>query len=106
MKPVTWKNLSASARTAALQRPAQGTQPRTAAAVRDIIAEVRRDGDAALRRLTAKFDGAALKLLQVPASEIAPARRALSPQDRWALKTAFRNIRAFHQAQRSPGVRV
>ena len=46
------------------------------AIVADIIAEVRRDGDAALCRLTEKFDKAKLDTLLVSPEEIAAARAA------------------------------
>jgi histidinol dehydrogenase len=106
MKPLVWKSLSASARRAALQRPAQQAQPQTAALVAGIIAGVRRGGDAALRQLTAKFDGAKLASLRVSAAEFAAAAKALKPADQSALRRAYRNLRAFHLAQRPKPVRV
>ena len=54
---------------AALPAPAD-EQDRSSDAVAAIIAEVRADGDAALRRLTERFDGIALDELRVPESEI------------------------------------
>jgi len=106
MKPLIWKSLSRAQRTAALQRPAQAAQPAVGAAVRAIVAEVRRDGDTALRRLTKKFDGATLSALRVSAGEFAAAQKFLRPADRAALRTAYRNIRAFHAAQRTGDLRV
>jgi len=106
MQPLVWKSLSASARRAALQRPAQKAQPQTAAIVAGIIAGVRRGGDAALRKLTAKLDGAKLASLRVNDAEFAAAEKALSPADQAALRRAYRNIRAFHLAQRPKPVRV
>ncbi|MBW8827671.1 MAG: histidinol dehydrogenase, partial [Acidobacteria bacterium] len=43
------------------------------AAVQTILAEVRTDGDAAVRRLTAQFDGADVADPRVPAEELAAA---------------------------------
>jgi histidinol dehydrogenase len=106
MKALVWKSLSAPARRAALQRPAQSAQPRTAALVARIIADVRRGGDRALRRLTAKFDGVRLASLRVGAAEFAAAEKALTAADRAALRTACRNLRKFHLAQRPPAIRV
>jgi len=74
--------------------------------VRAIVATVRRDGDAGLRRLTRKFDGVALRSLRVTAAEFVAAEKSLSRADRAALRTAYRNIRAFHAAQRPAAVRV
>lgn len=106
MQTLVWKTLSPARRTAALQRPAQAARPQIAAAVSRIVAEVRRGGDGALRRLTAKFDGAKLASLRVSAAEFAAAEQSLSPADRAALRTAYRNLRRFHAAQRAQPVRV
>lgn len=106
MNSLTWKNLSASRRAAALRRPAQAAQPSVAAAVRMIVAAVCRDGDAALRRLTRKFDGVALRSLRVSEAEFASAQKSLTRADLVALRTAYRNIRAFHSAQQLKDLRV
>ena len=106
MKPLVWKFLSASARRAALQRPAQRAQTRTAVIVAGLLALVRRGGDRALRQITAKFDGAKLASLRVSEAEFAAAEKALSAADRAALRRAYRNIRTFHLAQRPKPVRV
>jgi histidinol dehydrogenase len=106
MTPLVWKKLSARARRAALQRPAQKARKRTAVIVAGILALVRRKGDAALRTFTARFDGAKLSSLRVSAAESAAAEKALAPADRAALRTACRNLRKFHLAQRAKPVRV
>lgn len=106
MQPLAWKSLSAPARRAALQRPAQKARPQTAALVAKIITRVRRGGDNALRRLTAKLDGARLTALRVSPAEFAAAEKALRPADRAALRRAYANIRKFHLAQRPQPVRV
>ena len=106
MQPLLWKSLSAPARRAALQRPAQKAQKRTAVIVAGILALVRRRGDRALRLLTARFDGAKLSSLRVSAAEFAAAEKALAPADRAALRRAYANIRKFHLAQRPKPVRV
>lgn len=106
MTPLVWKKLSPAQRRAALQRPAQAARPQIAAAVSRLVAEVRRDGDQALRRLTAKFDGVQLASLRVSEAEFAAAERALSAADRAALRTAYRNLRRFHAAQTAKPVRV
>lgn len=106
MKLLVWKSLSASARRAALSRPAQKAQPQTAAIVADIIRDVREGGDVALRRLTEKLDGAKLTTLRVGAAEFAAVGKALKPADKAALRTAYRNLRQFHLAQRLAPIRV
>lgn len=104
--PLVWKKLSPARRAAALQRPAQTTRPQIESAVTRLIADVRRGGDLALRRLTAKFDGAKLTALRVSAAEFAAAEKTLSAADRAALRAAYRNLRRFHAAQRASRVRV
>jgi len=106
MKPLIWKSLSAAQQAAALQRPAQKAQKRTAVAVAGILALVRQGGDRALKQITARFDGAKLTSLRVSAAEFAAAQKALSAADRAALQTAYRNIRKFHLAQRTRSIRV
>lgn len=106
MQLLAWKSLSPAERAAALARPAQAARSETAAAVVRIIAQVRREGDAALRKLTAKFDGARLRSLRVTPAEFAAAEKSLSPAGRAALRTAYRNLRRFHSAQRPRDLRV
>ena len=106
MKLFAWKSLSLAQRAATLARPAQSARPRTAALVARILAEVRRSGDKALRRLTAKFDGTKLTSLRVTKAEFAAAEKSLSARDRTALRAAYRNIRKFHLAQRPAPLRI
>ena len=106
MKPLTWKSLSTRQRLAALQRPAQASRAELSTTVAEIIATVRREGDDALRIYTAKFDGADLRSLKVSAAEFSAAEKALSVADKSALKTAYRNLRRFHLAQRPAPIRV
>ncbi len=106
MKTLVWSQLSAKARAAALARPAQQARPQIERVVTDVIAQVRRGGDVALRRLTARFDGVRLASLRVSEDEFAAAEKALRPADRAALRTAWRNLRRFHSAQKPAPVRV
>jgi histidinol dehydrogenase len=68
-------------------------------AVREILAEVRKRGDAAVREYTQRFDGVALDDLRVDPSELAAALRATPPELREALEVAKANIAAFHRTQ-------
>jgi histidinol dehydrogenase len=106
MDLLVWKKLSASSQAAALRRPAQSAQPSVAAAVRAIVAAVRRNGDVALRRFTEKFDRVTLRSLRVSEAEFAAAEKSLSRADLAALRTACRNIRSFHTAQQPRALRV
>jgi histidinol dehydrogenase len=72
------------------------------ALVRPIVEAVRRRGDAALIELTRKFDRVRLSpgRIRVSRDEIAAAADALPRKLLGALKTAKRNIDAYHQRQR------
>ncbi len=79
----------------ALPRP-EDEQDRSSAGVAEIIAEVRRDGDAALRRLTSKFDKVDLDELRVPESEVQAALRRIPAELQEALDVAHDRILAYH----------
>ena len=74
--------------------PAQAT---LAGGVRDIVEDVRANGDAALKRYTARFDGASPPL-RVAAEELAAAREALDGAVAAGLETAIANVRAVAAA--------
>jgi histidinol dehydrogenase len=75
--------------------------------VRAIVQEVREGGDAALRRLTARFDRAELAGdLVVPLREIDDAVATLEPEVLAALRKAIANVRAVAEAQLHDPVEV
>ncbi len=69
-------------------------------AVREIIANVRTDGDAALLKYTAQFDQVELESLVVTAEEIQAARKVVGDSFLKAIETAYGNIKAFHKEQK------
>ncbi|MFS0836426.1 histidinol dehydrogenase [Paenibacillus sp. 1P03SA] len=69
-------------------------------AVQSIIAAVRGEGDAALRRLSKKFDGVDLGELRVGEAEIQAAYERVDAEFLKALRQAAANIRAFHEKQK------
>src|SRR5690606_33411680 len=113
MKQHDWNSLTDAERQALLTRPALADDAALKARVAEIVAEVRRDGDAALRRLTRTIDGIEIDAVEVSKDEIDAAERALSPAQRNAIRAAAANIEAFHRAQlpadleveTAPGVR-
>ena len=70
------------------------------AAVAPICDDVRRRGAAAVRELTARFDGVELESTRVPEDALAAALDALDPAVRAALEEAVRRTRAVHGDQR------
>ena len=67
--------------------------------VAGILADVRENGDAALRKYAEKFDGAALDSLEVAPEEIEAGYAAADPEFIRTLEMAAANIREFHQKQ-------
>ncbi len=106
MRLCKWSSLDAPARRAALLRPALSLNQDLDSRVRDIIAEVRRDGDAALMRLARELDRAELTALRVSDDEAESAEQALPAQAKSAIGTAIANVRRFHEAQSMPPLRV
>ena len=70
------------------------------ATVREIIADVRKNGDAALLGYTERFDGAKLDSLAVQPEEMQEALDQADPEFLRVLNRAAENIRYFHQAQK------
>lgn len=72
------------------------------AAVRLIVQDVKRRGDAAVREWTERIDGVALQGLAVPKSEIEGALERIPTELAEALELAASRIRAFHSKQPLP----
>jgi histidinol dehydrogenase len=68
-------------------------------AVREILADVRRRGDAAVREYTERFDGVAVDDLRVSPEEMGAALDAAPHALRQALEVALDAIAAFHREQ-------
>lgn len=89
-----------------LPRPAPGGHPGAVLrSVRELLAQVRDGGDAAVRALTARFDGVRIDDLAVPAGELKRALEAIEPAVRSALEAAAANIEDFQRAEAAPDVR-
>ena len=74
--------------------------------VRPICDDVRRRGTAAVRELTARFDGVELASTRVPVAALKAALGELDPEVRAALEEAIRRARVVHEAQRRDDVTV
>ena len=70
-----------------------------AAIVADIIADVRENGDTAVKAYCAKFDKAELTSLEVTPEEIQAAISRVEPEFLDILREAAENIRSFHSRQ-------
>lgn len=106
MKTLDWTTASAEDRRAALARPAAGKREDVFRQAGEIIAAVRAEGDAAIRRFTQKFGGPALESLRVSAAEFREARASLRNGELAALERAASNVARFHEAQLSGALSV
>ncbi|WP_010500396.1 histidinol dehydrogenase [Paenibacillus elgii] len=82
-----------------LQREVEYGTPEQNESVQRIIEEVRRDGDAALRKFAQQFDGVKIEELRVTQEEIEAAYAQVDESFLAALREAAVNIRRFHEKQ-------
>lgn len=106
MRTVVWQSLSNQQQDSVLERPAITEGANITAAVSDVIAKVRAEGDAALLELTERFDKVRPASIRVSAEEIEQAAARLSPEMKVALEQAYENIAKFHNAQIHQPVKV
>jgi histidinol dehydrogenase len=69
------------------------------ATVSGILADVKKNGDRAVRKYTERFDKAALESFAVTSAEFAAAEREVSTELKAAISQAKENIEIFHRAQ-------
>lgn len=98
MNRLIWNELDDIERRAALTRPVQTVAEQTRATVAELMSAVRTRGDAALREITARFDGAAPERFEVGEDEFAAAEAAVPASLRAAMEQAAARIEAFHAA--------
>lgn len=67
--------------------------------VSNIIEEVKKNGDSSLLEYSLKFDGVALKNLEISVSEMEFASKQISKELKEAIAIAFKNISTFHKSQ-------
>jgi len=103
-----WVRLDTTARTQLLSRP-HTSAGNAHAEARSIIDAVRAEGDAAVRRFTARFDRVPLdrlESLRVTPAEITAARSALEAREVAAIERAIANVETFHAAQRPASLSI
>jgi histidinol dehydrogenase len=84
-----------------LQRPTFDTSS-LIEKVKNVLADVKQNGDAAVVKYTAQFDGVALESFVVSEAEITEAVSLVSDDLKQAIEQAAANIKAFHSKQLSP----
>lgn len=88
-----------------LKRPAMDTKV-LFDTVRNVIEQVRSEGDKAVYELEEKFDKVKLSSLSVTEQEMEEAEELVSENLKSAIRTAKQNIETFHKAQRSDIVKI
>ncbi len=106
MKTVVWDQLSQAEQASVLVRPAISNSTTITNIVTDVIAQVRSNGDQALKALTAKLDKVETDCLRVSAEEIESACQRIDTATKQAIVQAHQHINAFHQAQVQDVTRV
>jgi histidinol dehydrogenase len=96
-KPETW--------TSILERPTK-TVNDIESTVKEIFAAVQKEGDVAVEKYTAQFDGVIFENIEVTAMEIETAVAAIPNDLKEAIILAKANVEKFHQAQKTTRVSV
>ncbi|GEK33451.1 histidinol dehydrogenase [Kurthia sibirica] len=89
-----------------LKRQLETGNEQQLATVRTIIADVQKNGDAAVAAYTEKFDGVALSDFKVSAQEMAQAFAEVDVQIIADLTEAAQNIRLYHEEQQRQGFQL
>jgi histidinol dehydrogenase len=96
-KPETW--------TSILERPTK-TVNDIESTVKEIFAAVQKEGDVAVEKYTAQFDGVSFENIEVTTTEIEAAVAAVPNDLKEAIILAKANVEKFHQAQKTTRVSV
>ncbi|WP_324729100.1 histidinol dehydrogenase [Lysinibacillus fusiformis] len=89
-----------------LKRPLEGGNEEQLTVVRQVLADVKTQGDVALRAYTERWDGYMPVSLRVTKKEIQEAINALDQQLYQDLAEAANNIRLYHEQQSRHGYRI
>ena len=89
-----------------LERPIDQGSEEQLRVVRSVIQDVRNEGDTALKRYTAKWDGVELDNIRVELAEIKEAVARFDSQIYEDLKEAAANIRYYHEQQKRDGYKL
>ncbi|MFB2538305.1 histidinol dehydrogenase [Acinetobacter sp. c3-l95] len=106
MRIYDWNSLNAEQRNQLLQRPAQMIGESITERVNSIRQNVLANGDNALLDYAKQFDGVSLDHLKVSQDAITQAKNHLPDELKQAIKQAYANIFALHQAQKPVDVDV
>lgn len=103
MRRVRWSEADAATRDAMLRRPAQVVSVEVSTAVSELVAQIRRDGDVAVRALTRRFDDVEIDAVEIGSDEFEAGVAAVPAPLRKAIDEAATRIEAFHRAGMTSG---
>ena len=92
--------------TISLKRQLEGGNEEQLHTVRQVLQDVRENGDAALRKYSEMWDGIQLDDFRVSQDEIDQAVQNFDPQLKQDLEEAAANIRYYHEAQKREGYKL
>jgi histidinol dehydrogenase len=99
MKLSYWQQCTNEQQAALLTRPAISSSESISKAVADILAQVKQNGDQALKALSSKYDKVQIKQIKLTQDEVKLATGRVNPELKQAMQLAVANIKKFHQAQ-------
>lgn len=99
MKLTYWQNCNLREQQLLLTRPAINDSASISQSVSAIIAQVRSQGDAALKTLSEQFDKVSISTFKLTTEEMTQANHRIKPSLKQAMQLAASNIKKFHQAQ-------
>ena len=94
-----WQQCNDQQQAKLLTRPAVAASDSISQAVSDILAQVKQNGDEALKAFSNKFDKVQIKQIKLTQQEIKLATSRVDAKLKQAMQLAVANIEKFHQAQ-------
>ncbi|WP_027126789.1 histidinol dehydrogenase [Gelidibacter mesophilus] len=99
------KNPNKSSWSALIKRPTQSVESIEDTVVQ-IFDDVKRNGNVAIQKYTALFDGVDSEVVEVSEAEIASASKNITTDLKDAIRLAKKNIETFHKAQETSRIEV
>lgn len=106
MKLSYWQNCSKEQQAELLTRPAIAASNSISQVVKDILTQVKQNGDQALKALSSKYDKTQTNQIKLTEDEIKTAISRVTMDLKQAMQLAVSNIKKFHQAQVRPTITV
>ena len=106
MKLSYWQNCSKEQQAELLTRPAIAASDSISQVVKDILTQVKQNGDQALKALSSKYDKTQTNQIKLTEDEIKTAISRVTKDLKQAMQLAVSNIKKFHQAQVRPTITV